>query len=125
MTEETRKRVLRVEELLRQRREIDRELELLLDPTLQDMRLPDTPEKKQRPVIPTLHTFVEEVLRAHPDGLTTKEVLAALNVSHPELVLMQHAITASLVYLTHKKGIAERIGQGRYRLILNEDRRKR
>ncbi len=116
MTDETRKRLLLIEELLRQRREIDRELEELVNPTPQDMRLPEVPAKKERPVIPTTHTFVEEALRAHPEGLTTREVFVKASTAHPEMKLTQFAITASLVYLTHKRGSTERIGQGRYRL---------
>ena len=116
MTEETRKRLQRIEELLRQRSEIDRELEELLNPTHQDIRLPEVPPKKERPIIPTTHTFVEEVLSAHPEGLTTREVFVKASAAHPEMKLTQFVITASLVYLTHKRGSTERIGQGRYRL---------
>lgn len=116
MTEETRKRLLLIEELLRQRREIDQALEQLLNPTPQGLRVPEVLPKKERPIIPTVHTFVEEALGAHPEGLTTREVFVKASAAHPEMKLTQFAITASLVYLTHKRGSTERIGQGRYRL---------
>lgn len=116
MTDETRKRLLLIEELLRQRREIDRELEELLNPAPQELRPPEVPLKKERPIIPTTHTFVEEALGAHPEGLTTREVFMKASAAHPEMKLTQYAVTASLVYLTHKRGSTERIGQGRYRL---------
>ncbi len=116
MTEETRKRLERIEKLLGQAREIDRELDELLNPASQDVRLPEVSPKKERPVIPTTHTFVEEALGAHPEGLTTREVFVKASAAHPEMKLTQFAITASLVYLTHKRGSTERIGQGRYRL---------
>ncbi len=117
MTEETRNRLQRIEVLLQQAREIDRELEELLNPAFQDRRLPEVPPKKERPVIPTLHTFVEEALRTHPEGLTTREAFLEASAAHPEMDMTQHAVTASLVYLTHKRGSIERIGQGRYRLL--------
>ncbi len=110
MTEDSRQRLERIESLLEQRRQIENELESVLNPVKPASR------KREKPVIPSIHTFIESILRERPEGMTTQEVYAEMLARHPEMSVRKNDTTLSLVYLAHKRQTIERIGHGAYRI---------
>lgn len=122
MTEETQKKLELLEALLQQKRTIEARIEELLNPPVISERFFDSfriaPAIETMPpqVILSLHAKITQVLTREPGGMTTEEVFHALRKQFPDTNASQQETTASLVYLTHKRKKAERLGHGRYRL---------
>lgn len=122
MNQELRTRIERLDALFQQRRSIDEQIGAILEegatpaPLLSVSDAVVSMRRRTPSVIPTLHTYVEAVLKQDPSGMTTDALFIRLKETYPDVTCTQQETTASLVYLTHKRGTAERIGQGRYRI---------
>lgn len=98
----------RLEELYRQKWSIDEEIDKLL-----------ATEKETVLVLPadfSIYDEIENVLRDKPEGMLGEAILRALQTKFSSYGITQKQVTASLVYLTHKRKSLDRIGRGLYKL---------
>lgn len=101
-------KAVKLEELFAKKRAIQDEINALLEP-----------EKETVRVLPpgfSLYTEIESILKENPDGVLAESILRLLGAKFPSYGITQKDVTATLVYLANKRKSAERIGRGIYRI---------
>lgn len=105
MKQETYNKLEKIQELLKKKEAIERELENLLG--------------EKTPILPpsfSLNVEVVAVVRESSGALSADDILAALVQKYPAYGLEKKRINSALVYLTNKKHSLERVGRGMYKV---------
>lgn len=105
MKKESLDKLTKINELQRQRDQIDAQLESLLNPT----------PKIPLPANFSVNDKILEILKQFPEGKSAKEILSIIQTEQP--AIERPKVNAALIYLSGpSKNLVDRAGRGFYKL---------